>query len=193
MKREVLSKGKYAAVFSGLLCLLSAEKARADVKLDVTHSSYRLRGLSREAIHQDLHRVAKKDRQGLIDGELADAWSWNFQFAATENSCRVISDEIVLKLNILLPAWEDEARAEPALRSVWSTYFRELKAHEDSHKKIAVDAATEISKLTHGAIAQGSCTALRQSLDDTARQIVDNAERAQDQFDANDDSVSVLE
>jgi predicted secreted Zn-dependent protease len=184
---------KYAAAFSALAFVLGAGEARADVKLDVTYSTYQLRGLSKEAIHQDLHRVAQKDGDGLIEGELTDDWDWNFRFAAAENSCRVSSDEIILKLNILLPAWEDQARADPALRSVWDSYFRELKAHEESHIKIAVDAAEQISKMIHGAMAAGSCVALERSLNRAVTQIVDSSERAQDRFDANDKNVSVLE
>jgi predicted secreted Zn-dependent protease len=176
---------KYAAVFSGLVFMVGAGEAHADVKLDVTYSTYQLRGLNLKAIHDDLHRVAKKDRDGIIDGEVSDAWDWNFRFAAAENSCRVSSDEIILKLNILLPTWVDEARADPGLRTAWDTYFQKLKAHEDGHKSIAVDAADRISKLTHGATAPVSCTALDQSLNRAAKQIVHNAEEAQDQFDAN--------
>ncbi len=184
---------KYAAAFSALAFVLGAGEARADVKLDVTYSTYQLRGLSKKAIHQDLHRVAQKDADGLIEGELRDDWHWNFRFVAAENSCRISSDEIILRLNILLPAWEDQARANSALRSVWDSYFRELKAHEDSHIKIAVDAAEQISKMVHGATAAGSCAALEQTLDLAARQIVDSSEKAQDRFDANDKSISVLE
>jgi len=60
-----------------------------------------------------------------------------------------------------------------------------LKAHEDGHKAIAVDAAHRISKLVHGATAPGSCSALKDSLDRAATQILDTAEREQSQFDAN--------
>lgn len=184
---------KCAAVFSVLAFMLGAGEARADVKLDVTYSTYQLRGLSRETIHQDLHRVAQRHGALLIEGEMTDHWDWNFRFAPTENSCRVISDEIILKLNILLPTWEDQMRADPALSSAWDNYFRELKAHEDSHKKIAVEAAEKISKVTHGATATGSCAALEQSLNRAANQIVESAEKAQDRFDANAKSVPFLE
>ena len=185
MNRQFSSMSKYAAVFSGLVFILGAGEARADVKLDVTYSTYQLRGLSLEAIHDDLHRVAKRDRDGIIEGEVADHWDWKFKFTAAENSCRVSSDEIILKLNILLPAWVDEGRADPAVRVAWNTYFQELKAHEDGHKTIALDAAERITKMTHGATSPGSCTAMEQSLNRAAKQIVENAEKAQDQLDAN--------
>ncbi|MER8677123.1 MULTISPECIES: DUF922 domain-containing protein [unclassified Mesorhizobium] len=176
---------KYAAVFSGLVLMLGIGEARADVKLDVTYSTYELRGLSQKAIHEDLHRVGKREGDDIIEGEVADYWDWNFRLAAVDNSCRVSSDEIILKLNILLPTWVDEARADPAVRAAWNTYFQELKAHEDGHKTIAVDAAERISKLTHGATAPGSCKALGHSLDRAAEKIVENAENAQNQLDAN--------
>jgi predicted secreted Zn-dependent protease len=184
MERQLLSISKYVAVF-GLVFTLAAGEARADVNLDVAYSTYQLRGLSLEAIHDDLHRVAKRDRDGIIEGEVADHWDWKFRFTQTENSCQVSSDEIILKLKILLPTWVDEPRADPAVRTGWNTYFQELKAHEDGHKTIAMDAAERISKLTHGAMAPGSCSALEQSLNRTAKQIVENSEKAQDRHDAN--------
>ena len=185
MQCQSLTMSKYAAVFSGLVFMLGVGEARADVKLDITYSTYQLRGLSRQAIHKDLHRVAKRASDGIVEGEVSDDWHWNFQFESAENSCRVSSDEIVLKLNILLPTWADEERADQAVRTAWDSYFQELKAHEDGHKTIAVDAAEQVSKLTHGATAPGSCTALEQSLNRAAKQIVENSEKAQDQLDAN--------
>jgi predicted secreted Zn-dependent protease len=176
---------KYAAVFSGLVFMLGVGEARADAKLEVTYSTYQLGGLSKETIHADLHRVAKRDRDGIIDGEVAETWDWNFRFETVANSCRVSSHDIILKLDILLPTWVDEARAGPALRAAWIAYFQELQNHENGHKTIAVDAAERISKLMHGAKATGSCTALEQSLNRAVKRIVENAEEAQDQFDAN--------
>ena len=176
---------RYAAAVSALSFMLGAEQARADVKLDITYSSYQLRGLNKDVLHDDLHRVAKRDRDGIIDGELAVDWHWNFRFAKMENSCRVSSDQIILKLEILLPTWVDETRADPALRTAWNAYFEQLKAHEDGHKRIAVDAAERISKLAHDVTAPGSCMALHQSLNRAANQIVEDADKAQNQFDAN--------
>ncbi len=195
MKSQFLSRGmgKYTLVVTGLASILGFGDARADVRLDVTYTTYQLRGLSRAAIHEDLHRVATKDRDGLIEGEMKDDWDWKFRLAATDDSCQVSSDEITLKLNILLPAWKDEARADPALRAVWKTYFDELKAHEDGHKTIAVNAAERISKLTHGATAPGSCAALENSLNSAAKQIVKTAEDEQERLDANDSESSALE
>ncbi|RTM09256.1 MAG: DUF922 domain-containing protein [Hyphomicrobiales bacterium] len=179
-----------AFVFNAFVAL-GAVDAQADVKLQETYSTYQLQGLSRKAIHDDLHRVAKRDRDGIIEGEVTDQWGWNFRFAATENSCRVTSDEILLKLNILLPIWVDDARADSATRTAWKNYFQELKAHEDGHKTIALEAAEQISKLTHGATAPGSCTALERSLNRAAKQIVENSEKAQDRHEASLPSYSL--
>jgi predicted secreted Zn-dependent protease len=184
VKHRLSTWSKCAVVFSAFVAL-GAVEARADVKLEETYSTYQLRGLSREAIHEDLHRVAKRDRDGLIDGEMSNDLHWNFRFAAAENSCRVSSDEIVLKIYILLPRWVDEERANSVLHSIWNTYFQELKAHEDGHKTIAVAAAERISKLAHDATASGSCTALERSLNDAAKRIVEDSERAQNQHDLN--------
>ncbi|MER8467280.1 DUF922 domain-containing Zn-dependent protease [Mesorhizobium sp. M1396] len=94
------------------------------------------------------------------------------------------SDDIVLKLRVTLPIWVDEARADPQVRAVWGTYYQDLKAHEEGHKAIAVDAADRINKITHQASAAGACDAFRQSLDSAARQIAEAAEGAQDEHDA---------
>lgn len=183
MKCRLLGLSKCTAVFAGLAAIGLAE-ARADVRIEETYSTYQLRGLTPEALHGDLHRMAKSDRDGLIDGEVAEDLHWNLQFVKAENSCQVSSDDIVLKLNILLPTWVDQERADPAVRSVWNNYFQQLKAHEDAHKKIAIDAAERISKQTHGATASGPCKALEGTLNDAANQIVEESEKSQDQHDA---------
>jgi len=176
---------RYAAAFTGLALMFTVGEAHAHVKLDVSNSTYQLGGLTREAIHEDMHRVAKKDSDGLIEGEVKDDWDWKFQFASANDACRVSSDEITLKLDVLLPTWKDEARADPALREVWNSYLQELKAHEDGHKAIAVDAAQRISKLVHNATASGPCSTLKDSLNRGAERILETAERAQEQLDAN--------
>ena len=184
MRRLLFGLSNCAVVFGGFLAM-SAGEARADVRLEETYSTYELRGLTPEALHGDLHRVAKRDRDGLIDGEVAEDLHWNLRFVEAENSCQVSSDDIVLKLNVLLPTWVDQERANPAVREVWNNYFQQLKAHEDGHRKIAADAAERISKLTHGATAPGPCKALERTLNDAAKQIVEESGKAQDQHDAN--------
>ncbi|RWA75379.1 MAG: DUF922 domain-containing protein [Mesorhizobium sp.] len=184
MKCRLLGLGKYLAVAAGLAAIGLGE-ARADVRLEETYSTYQLRGLTPEALHEDLHRVAKRDRDGLVDGEVGEDLHWILRFVKAGNSCQVSSDDIVLKLNILLPTWVDQERADLAVRSVWDNYFQQLKAHEDGHRKIAIDAAERISKLTHGATASGPCKALERTLNDAANQIVEESGRAQDQHDAN--------
>jgi len=171
-------------MLSGIAILVCAAPASADVKVEVAQSTYELRGLSREAIHDDLHRVGKKDGDGVIEGEVNDDLGWKLKFVAEEGSCRVASDEITLKLSVTMPVWLDEASADQAVRTVWNSYYQDLKAHEDGHKTIAVDAAQQINKLTHGAKAVGPCKALEESLNTAARQIVDTAEKAQDKHDA---------
>ena len=183
VRRRLSTSSKCIFVFNAFVAL-GAVEAQADVKLQETYSTYQLRGLSRQAIHNDLHRVAKRDADGIIEGEVADHWDWNFKFAAIGDSCQVTSDEIVLKLKILLPTWVDDARADPATRKAWNRYFQELKAHEDGHKAIALEAAKQVNKLTHGATAPGSCTALERSLNRAAKQIVESSEKAQDQHEA---------
>ena len=183
-----ISKGipiRYAAMAAGIAALVYAAPASAEVKVEVTQSTYELRGLSREAIHDDLHRVGKKDGDGVIEGEVGDEMSWKLKFAAEGNSCRVTSDVVTLKLSVTMPVWVDEARADEAVRTVWNTYYRDLKDHEDGHKAIAVDAAEQIDKITHQATAPGPCNALEQSLDTAAKQISEAAEEAQDKHDAN--------
>ncbi|MER8467281.1 hypothetical protein [Mesorhizobium sp. M1396] len=53
-----LGSTRLSLVVAGL-ALAATSQAAADVKLEVTNSTYELRGLTREAIHDDLHRVAK--------------------------------------------------------------------------------------------------------------------------------------
>jgi predicted secreted Zn-dependent protease len=100
------------------------------------------------------------------------------------NSCSLGDHQIVLSIEIVLPTWLDQKRADAAVRASWERYFERLAAHENNHQTIALEAAERINKLMHAAPASASCKALETSVNRAAKQIVENAELAQEQFDA---------
>ena len=179
LSRLLLAAGALAA-------FAAVSPAVADVKVEVANTPYELRGLTAKAIDEDIHRSAKKEGEGIVEGEVNDEVSWALDFAESNGTCSVTSDNILLKLSVMMPVWVDEDRAPQNVRDSWNTYYRDLKTHEDGHKTIAMDAVNQISKLTHGATAPGPCSAMKASLEKSARDIVEASEQAQERHDAAD-------
>jgi predicted secreted Zn-dependent protease len=163
---------------------LTVEQARADVTLNISYSSYWLRGLSREAIRADLGRKARRDGDAVIEGETKVHFYWDLDLVDEDDFCRVSRDRIILTVDILLPVWADEERSNQAVRAAWTSYYRKLKEHEEGHKEVAVVAAKRITKLFHGASMAGSCSALERSLGRAAKRIIEAAERQQEMMDS---------
>jgi len=166
-----------------LVAAFSVGQARADVRIEINSLSYELNGTTLATIHEDIHR---KGRQGseIVDGEVSDRFSLALKLAKIGGLCRIKADEVLLKLNILLPNWVDEQHADISVRAAWRTYFKKLKAHEDGHKAIAVAAAYQINQAIHMAEPRNTCSSMRMSLGNVAEKIIKAAEREQNQFDA---------
>lgn len=172
---------------AGVLAAIAAmSPASADVRVEVENAPYQLRGLTTKAIDEDLHRSGMKEQDNIIAGEISDQVSWMFNLAETSGSCRVTSNTVLLKLNVVMPVWVDENQAPQDVRDTWKTYYTDLKAHEDGHKSIAIDAANRIGKVIDGATAPGSCADLKASLESTAQQLVQTMEQSQSRFDETD-------
>ncbi|MBN9075146.1 MAG: hypothetical protein BGN87_03490 [Rhizobiales bacterium 65-79] len=172
-------------LFVAFIFMFSVQQALAHVELEVSSSTYELRGLTLKAIHEDMDMKAQEGDE-IVEGETKDTFAFELNFDQTGNVCRVSTDKILLKLDIRLPRWADEENANPSVRAGWNSYFGKLKAHEDGHKTIAVAAAHKINELVHSAKGARSCAAMETSLRSSAKQIVEAAEREQEQFDASE-------
>lgn len=172
---------------AGALAAMAAmSPASADVKVEVENATYQLRGLTTKAIDQDLHRSGRKEQDNIIAGEISDQVSWTFNLAEISGSCRVATSTVLLKLNVVMPVWVDEKQAPQDVRDTWRVYYGNLKAHQDGHASIAIDAANRIGTVIDGATAPGSCANLKASLDATAQQLVQAMEQAQSRYDETD-------
>lgn len=89
----------------------------------------------------------------------------------------------MLQVSILLPTWLDEARAPLVVRSAWSRYFGQLKAHEEGHKDIARAGAEKLDQLVHGISSLGTCAALEASLNRAAEAVLAEEDRTQQLFE----------
>ena len=162
---------------------LAPGAAVAELKLDVKYSTYDVQGLTAEEIHADIDRKSPSDQDGIILGSADDALDWEIDLEPAGRSCRVRQAEVSLQVEITLPAWADRDRGSPEVQALWDRYYAKLKAHEDRHKEIAVDAARELDALLTGAGADGSCDTLKEDLNRRAEQVLAREEQVQTQFD----------
>lgn len=157
--------------------------AWAEVKIEQTNSTYELRGLTTEQIHDDLMKSAPRENGEIIDGELKDDVSLSLDYTIQAGVCRVGTDTVTLKLVMSLPRWVDEGRAPDEVRKAWNAYFSALQSHEGGHKAIALDAANAIDGLIHDGPSGQSCSALETKIRKAAEKIQIEAEAQQENLD----------
>jgi len=174
-----------ASIMSMIPLIAMASPAWSDVKIEDTKNSYEIRGLTTEAIHNDIMKNAPREGDDIIDGETLDKITWSLNYSTEDKECHVTSDSVRLQLKMTLPTWIDESRASPKVRAAWDAYLLALRGHEYEHKAIAVKAAHAVDRLIHSDRSGGSCNVLNARLNDAAEKIVAEGEREQDRLDSN--------
>ncbi|WP_164754297.1 DUF922 domain-containing protein [Mesorhizobium sp. M7A.F.Ca.US.008.03.1.1] len=172
-------------ILTALLFLIATLPANADVKVEESSTYFNLQGLTSREIHQDLMRNAPREGGEIIEGEVADHFSVDFQSRMDGQECRAFDERVTLKLKIQLPKWVDEKRAASAVRVSWNQYMDKLLAHENRHKEIAISAAHAVHDIIHTASIKGSCEGLDAKIRRAAKRTISESERRQQAWDEN--------
>lgn len=97
---------------------------------------------------------------------------WSYNYATTNEGCTVTGVESSVDVTFTLPWWNVPAEASGSVVAAWNQYVGALQLHENGHMAHGVAAATEITRTLNQFPAYPSCTALREAISRTTRQIV---------------------
>jgi predicted secreted Zn-dependent protease len=122
---------------------------------------YEIRGDNEKELRNQL------SRNGCMfnDGKKYDALTtWrmklDYGYRCTGQACTADSVKVSVTINMRYPKWVRSNDVPRQLVDKWDNYITNLVTHENKHRDIAVDAATELSKAVAALPPAPSCSAL---------------------------------
>lgn len=99
------------------------------------------------------------------DGKIYDSLTtWrvklDYGYDRATNACAADSVKANVVINFRFPKWMRTEDAPPELVAKWDNYMKNLVIHENEHRDMAVEAATELSKAVSALPPASSCAEL---------------------------------
>ena len=129
----------------------AADEPRGRIESVTTTEDYVVRGRNvrevRKAMNEQGPRNGKLNRRFDARTDWEVNWKYQYDGALAEQGVfRLTKWEIDLKVNVIMPKWENAAEALPFERRAWQVYLARLKLHEDGHVKIAERTAVALNE-----------------------------------------------
>lgn len=139
------------AIFFGVCGAQGADAPRGQIETAITTQQYEVRGRNVRDVRKAMNE------KGPLNGKLNrrfDArtdWevNWKYQYdgeLAKQGVYRLSKWQIDLKVNVIMPKWQNAAEALPFERRSWQVYMARLKLHEDGHVKLAERTAVALNE-----------------------------------------------
>lgn len=79
-----------------------------------------------------LAQIASKGSNGFA---AHTDWAISYQYTTSQRSgnCRLVTTDVSLSIEYLLPKWKNEVFADLDLQSRWNVWYTSLLAHEEQH------------------------------------------------------------
>lgn len=144
-----------------------------DVTVRETWSHYPVEG--GESYEMGASMAENAPRQDGLPALGLTRWSlsWRFDLRRIAGICRIVSPRVTTDLEIVLPRWSAGAPARAPLVSRWELFLDALTEHELGHRRLVLEAATEIAERLRRTSAP-TCRMARQQGDRTARRVVED-------------------
>ena len=129
----------------------AADAPRGRIETIAATEHYEVRGRNvtevRKVMNEQGPRNGKLNRR--FDARTDWEVNWKYQYdgaLAKQGFFRLTKWQIDLKVNVIMPKWENVAEALPFERRAWQVYLARLKLHEDGHVKIAERTAVALNE-----------------------------------------------
>ena len=158
-----------------LVLFLSITALFASPIIDDQKIYYKVNGLTSQDIRNDLNVSSPTIQEKHYDGKTNWYISWTYQWDHNlgRQTCKVTIANVKILIKTYLPQWESESVSnDTALKTKWDTYLANLTTHEEGHVNNGEKAASEIEKAFLDTPEQADCIALKDQLDKTAKQII---------------------
>jgi predicted secreted Zn-dependent protease len=171
-----------------VLCLLLASAAllpAQGAELAKSYSYFTIGGTTLEEIEQELRKRGPQvtSTGARHPGATRMEFATRIGYGERNGRCSVVSAKVSVKAQMILPRWSRRSRSDSDTRFVWDTLSADIKRHEESHVVIAKNHAREMEQALMTITNQTSCAIAQEKAQAMTARILDDHDRAQDQFD----------
>jgi predicted secreted Zn-dependent protease len=108
---------------------------------------------------------------------------WSYRYAKTGTSCSMSQVSTQVDVTFTLPKWQPNANAPRSLVTQWSHYSAALQQHEDGHKNHGIAAGQAVLSTLSTMPAYSSCQALEAAANHAARQVIQQYNQKDVEYD----------
>lgn len=145
---------------------------------------YPIDGRSFGQLNRRMEQVGPQDADGSRrDGYTRWDVRWDYTVESGVDGCHLRNAKVRLSVVITLPEWTGFEVASRSMQQGWQAFLRNLTAHEQGHRQLGVDAATQIQAALDAA-APGACDGFTQRVDANAQRVIAQYQQANVRYDA---------
>ena len=141
--------------------------------------TFRITGSTADELRAELERLGPGDFHARTDWSV----SWSYPCAQAETGCGTGPVAVAVRVITTLPDWAPPVDAQSELIQQWGIYIAALRAHEDGHKAIGLEAGNQILQHLQTLAAYPSCDDLEHAADEIGRRVTDEARRRETAYD----------
>lgn len=108
--------------------------------------------------------------------------NWLFSSQPTDSGCKITDVIVGVSTVLYYPEWQAEGTIEDGLEQKWQETFPEIKAHEEGHRQLNLDAGREIASTLPG-LTSSTCEGGIELGQNTANQIMDKYRQQSKEYD----------
>jgi predicted secreted Zn-dependent protease len=162
-----------------------ASSAVAPVVVTEKYEYYDVGGCKEEELQRDI----KKKCVQWNDGKKYDAvttWDmkWDYGYDRDTLSCAADSFKVTVEILFRYPRWVRTREASPQLVEKWDRYMKNLIAHENGHRDMAVEAAAKLSRAVAALTPPSTCVELDRGVRALYRARMEKLNEDQKAYDA---------
>jgi predicted secreted Zn-dependent protease len=149
------------------------------VSVSVSHDDYAIDGSTEEELRAEMDRLGPSGFDAYTEWHVL----WSYSYSETEDSCSALTVTVVVAIIFKLPRWDAPARAPPDLVDKWHAYVAALQAHEDGHKDIAIEAATQVRRVLQALPVYPTCDELDRAANAAGERVLDQHRQREQAYD----------
>jgi predicted secreted Zn-dependent protease len=134
----------------------------ANPMVSVQMIHYPISGATSQELREQMNLFGPLDERldRRFDGYTRWYVRWNYQYAQSQEGCRIDKAKVKTEVTMTLPQWETAPTASPELNTEWNRYITALQTHENGHKQHGLNAGNEILQTLTNLSIQPSCNEL---------------------------------
>jgi predicted secreted Zn-dependent protease len=145
---------------------------------------YPISGATLNDLQSQMRDLGPRDQEGAHAGYTRNSTYWHVTFRNNGGNCWMSAVQVTAFDTVTLPTWAPPPRADPAMVAEWSRFVTMLGRHEEGHRQIAIDGASEIARALAALSSRASCDQLLADANAQGHAILASTRQRQKAYDA---------